>query len=82
MNDRIDATAAAFASKATYAGAGTTFVGWLFSSQFWSLAGFVLGLAGLVVTFYFRRRQDIREEREHEARMRRLITKPADLSRD
>lgn len=75
----IDVALSAVGSKATYAGAGTSFAGWLFSSEFGVLAGIVLGVLGLVVNVYFRRRQDAREQREHEARMRKLITKPGEL---
>jgi hypothetical protein len=79
--DHIDVSIAAIASKATYAGAGTTITGWLFSSQFGVLAGIVLGVLGLLVNLYFKRRQDVRDQTEHEARMRKLTktTEPAPL---
>lgn len=72
-------TLSAVGSKATYAGAGTSFAGWLFSSEFGVLVGIVLGVVGLLVNVWFKRRQDAREQMEHEARMRKLITKPAEL---
>lgn len=78
----VDVSIAALGSKATYAGAGASVAGWLFSSEFGVLAGIVLGVAGLLVNIYFRRLQDRREQREHEARMRKLVTKPADLNEE
>lgn len=75
----IDVSIAAIGSKATYAGAGTTVASWFLSSQFGVLAGIVLGVVGLLVNVYFKRRQDERDQAEHEARMRRLVTKPGEL---
>lgn len=68
----IDASIAALGSKATYAGAGTTGVGWLLSSEATAMCGLLLGLAGLIVNYLFRRREDRRQQIEHESRMRRL----------
>lgn len=76
----VDVSIAAVGSKVTYAGAGTSVAGWLFSSEFGMLAGLFLGVVGLLVNVYFKRRQDAREQMEHEARMRKLVTKPGDLS--
>lgn len=79
MDQHIDVTLAAVGSKATYTGAGTSLVGWLMSSEFGVLAGIVLGVVGLLVNLYFKRKQDAREQREHEARMRKLETQPGAL---
>jgi hypothetical protein len=79
MDEHIDVTLAAIGSKATYTGAGATFVGWILSSQFGVLAGVLIGALGLLLNFYFRRRQDAREQQEHEARMRKLVTRPGEL---
>lgn len=79
MQQHIDATLSAVGSKATYTGAGTSLVGWAASSEFGVIAGIVLGVVGLLVNLYFKRKQDAREQREHEARMRKLETKPGDL---
>lgn len=74
-----DVTIAAVASKATYTGAGTIGIGWLFSNEFAVLAGFVIGLAGLLVNWHYKRQANGRyraehemRRREHEARMARL----------
>jgi len=65
----LDATMAALGSKATYTGASTSIVGWVLSSQFGVLAGILIGLAGLCINWYYRHKQDKREEAEHKRRM-------------
>lgn len=74
-----EAIAAAVASKSTYAGAGSMILGWMFSSEAAVLLGMVIGLAGLAVNWYYKAKTDQREQREHEARMRKLKTKPGEL---
>lgn len=71
-----EATIAAAGSKATFAGSGTAILGWLTSSEFGVVAGILLGFVGLIVNWYFRRRTDKREQREYEARMRRMGAEP------
>lgn len=65
----IDATMAAAGSKATYTGATTTIFGYLTSNEFAVLAGLVLGIAGFVVNWYYRHKEDKRQQAEHERRM-------------
>lgn len=65
----LDATMAALGSKATYTGASTSIVGWVLSSQFGVLAGILIGLAGLMINWYYKYKQDRREEAEHKRRM-------------
>jgi hypothetical protein len=67
-----DAGIAAAASKSTYTGSGLMITGWLFSSEAAVLVGMVLGVLGLGVNIYFRIKQDRREEREHQKRMKDL----------
>lgn len=67
-----DASIAAAASKSTYTGAGLTLTGWLLSSQAAVLVGMILGVAGLIVNIVFKIKQDRREEREHQERMRKI----------
>lgn len=67
--ETIDATLAAAGSKATYAGAGTTVTGWLLSSEFGVLAGILIGVCGLCIQWYYRHKQDKREQAEHDRRM-------------
>jgi hypothetical protein len=71
-HETLDAAIAASASKATYTGAGMSVTGWLLSSEAAVLFGLILGIAGLLVNIYFKRREDQRQEREHQARMAEL----------
>ena len=66
----LDATMAALGSKATYTGASTSIVGWFMSSQFGVLAGIFIGIIGLCVNWYYKHKQDRREEAEHKKRMK------------
>ena len=64
-----DAAFAAIGHKTAQTGATTTLLGWVLSSEFGVLVGIVLGIAGLSIQFYYRRKQDRREEEEHRFRM-------------
>lgn len=75
----IEAGTAAIASKATMGGAIATVLGWIGSSQFVGVAGLGIAFLGLLVNWYFKARVDRREQREYEARMRKLKTKPGEL---
>ena len=75
MTEHETAIAAA-ASKATLAGAGVTVGSWLTSSEFGVVAGILIGVIGLGVNWYFRRKTDKREQLEYEARMRRMGAEP------
>jgi hypothetical protein len=59
-------------SKATYTGAGTAFFGWFTASEFIGLVGLFVAIAGLVVNWYYRHKDDKRMQAEHEARMSNL----------
>lgn len=65
-----DAAIATTATKVTYTGAGMTISGWFFSSEFAVLMGVIIGVAGFIVNWYYRHKQDRREQVEHERRMR------------
>jgi hypothetical protein len=69
VNIEIDATLAALGHKTAQAGTATTFVGWVLSSQGTAAIGIVIGLCGLGIQLYFRRKQDKREQAEHERKM-------------
>lgn len=70
MRDQtVEAAIAASASKTTYAGAGMSITGWLLSNEFAILFGLILGLAGFIVNWYYKHKDDRRKEREHAARM-------------
>jgi hypothetical protein len=77
--DLIEAGAAWVATKAMFSGAATAVLGAFASSKFVGLAGVSIGFLGLLVNWYFKARADAREQREHEARMRKQATKPGDL---
>lgn len=65
----LDATLAAAGSKATYGGASASVVSWFLSSEFGMLAGLCIGLAGLMVNWYYKHKEDCRQQVEHERRM-------------
>jgi cytochrome c biogenesis factor len=66
----IDAMLAGIGSKTTQAGATTYVVSWALSSEFGVLVGIVVALVGLGVNFWFRRKQDKREQAAHDARIK------------
>lgn len=61
----LEAVVAASAAKVTYGGAGMTITGYMLSSEFAVLAGLVIGLAGFFVNWYYKAKEDRRQEREH-----------------
>lgn len=65
----FDATMAAAGSKATYTGATTSVVGWVLSSEFGVLVGLLLGVGGFAINWYYKHKQDKREQAEHDRRM-------------
>lgn len=78
--EAIDSTLAAVGSKATYSGSATMIGAWWLSSEFAFLIGMIVGVAGLLVQWYYRHKvsraelahleaQNLREKEEHELRM-------------
>ena len=67
--DAIDVTMAAVGTKATYTGVGVSGLGWFLSNEFFGLAGILIGLAGLIVTWYYKHKADKRLTREHDLRV-------------
>lgn len=65
----VDATMAAVGSKTTYAGASTSVIAWILSSEFGMLAGLFLAAAGFMVNWYYKHKEDRRQQLEHERRM-------------
>lgn len=68
----FEATMASTGSKATYGGAGATVLGGVMSSELGVFVGIVVGLVGLIINWYYKHKQDRREEIEHERRMRAI----------
>lgn len=70
--EAIEVATSAVASKSTYAGAGASVLGWVFSSEFTVIFGIVVAVAGFAVNWYYRAKADRRSEAEHKAKMARL----------
>lgn len=69
MDESQQAALAAFGSKAAYGGGGTAFISGLVSSELGVICGIAVGVAGLLVNWYYKAKQDRRDEREHQRRM-------------
>lgn len=65
----FETTMAAAGSKATYTGAGASIMGWVLSSEFGVLIGLILGVGGFAINWYYKHKQDKREQAEHDRRM-------------
>lgn len=65
----LDATIASVGSKATYTGATTSVLSWVLSSEFGILFGLMLGFGGFIINWYYKHKQDKREQAEHNRRM-------------
>lgn len=66
-NETLDAAMAA-GSTATYTGAGMSGIGWFMSNEFFGLMGIAIGMAGLFVTWHYKRQAHKLRVREHELR--------------
>lgn len=71
MDESQQAAIAALGSKAAYGGGTTAFVSGLISSEVGVICGIAVGVAGLLVNWYYKAKQDRREQAEHEQRMRK-----------
>lgn len=77
IQESIEASVAASASKATVAGSAVTTVGWLTSSNFGMWAGIAIGLAGLLVNTFFKFRSDRRANEAHKAYLKSVYHRPS-----
>lgn len=68
----LEAASAAVASKTPYAGATVSVFGWLASNEAGVVIGVLIGLVGLAANIWFKLREDRRQQREHETRMRAI----------
>lgn len=64
-----EATIAAVANKVTYGGSGVAFIGGLAASEIAAYGGLLIAVIGLIVQWYYKRKDDRREVEEHTARM-------------
>jgi hypothetical protein len=65
----FEATMAATGSKATYTGAGASVFGWLLSNEFAVLVGVLIAIGGFCVNWYYKHKEDKRQQAEHDRRM-------------
>ena len=72
-HETLDTAMAAIGSKATYTGVGVTGVGWFLSNEFFGLMGMCIGLAGLLITWHYKRQAHRLRVREHELRAELLL---------
>lgn len=69
QQEHFDAVMASAGSKAGFIGAGSTVLGWLASSEGGILFGIAIGLVGLLVNWYYKAKQDARDERYQAAQL-------------
>ncbi len=70
-NETID-TLAAYGAKTTAVGTGMTGLAWFTSNEFFGLVGATVAIAGLLVTWYYKRESNRREAARHELYMKML----------
>ncbi|MCA3303804.1 MAG: hypothetical protein INF98_16740 [Roseomonas sp.] len=71
-----DQTIASIASKFTFGGSGFAIGSWVLSSEAGVFFGLLLGVAGLVVNWFYKHRADKRQQAEHQRRMEALGAQP------
>lgn len=67
-----EATIAAVANKVTYGGGATAFIGGITASEFAAFGGLLIAVIGLLVQWYYKRKDDKRNQALHDARMSEL----------
>lgn len=80
--EAIEASVAASASKMTYGGAAAMGLGWLASNEGAIVVGMIVAIAGFIVNFYYKRKEDSRQEREARLREELLRSKIAEYRND
>lgn len=78
FREQAENVAHQLATPTTWTGAGTGVIGFLTSSYFIGLVGVFIALAGFLVNWYYKHKEDKRSQAEHEKRMR-AVTRPGDL---
>jgi hypothetical protein len=72
MNDEAINHLATLGDRTAGAGAGLGVFGWLLSSQFIGLAGVIVALIGVLISWHYKRESNRRHTAEHALRMERL----------
>lgn len=72
MNNEAVNHLATMGDRTAGAGAGLGVFGWLLSSQFIGLAGLVVALIGVLISWHYKREANRRHVAEHVLRMERL----------
>ena len=72
MSDQTINHLATLGDRTAGAGTGLGVFGWLLSSQFIGLAGLVVALIGVLISWYYKREANRRHVAEHALRMERL----------
>ena len=72
MNDEAINHLATLGDRTAGAGTGLGVFGWLLSSQFIGLAGLVVALIGVLISWHYKREANRRHVAEHVLRMERL----------
>ena len=68
--EATEATIAAIGQKAMYSGGTVAFFGGVSANSIAAIGGLIVGIIGLIVTIYYKRRADQRAERLFQRRMR------------
>ena len=72
MNNEAINHLATLGDRTAGAGAGLGVFGWLLSSQFIGLAGVIVALIGVLISWHYKRESNRRHIAEHALRMERL----------
>ncbi len=65
-----DVAIASVASKTTYMGVGSVGFGWLMTNEAAVVGGLIVGVTGLLINWWYKRKADKREEEMHKLRIK------------
>lgn len=71
LEEQTDAIGVAAGKAATFGGATSAFWFGLTANEFAALCGVVVGVAGLILQWFYNRRRDKRERELHEVKLQR-----------
>ncbi|MGV3679933.1 MAG: holin [Acidovorax sp.] len=72
MKDQTVEQLGAAGSKTIVTGVGLTSFSWITSNEFLGLVGAAVAIAGLIITWWYKRKANARQEVEHQLRVARL----------